>query len=876
MPGKLYEELWAKNHGLVKPYPLLAHMLDSACMAGQLFDLWLRPTLRSFLEEHLGSNAKSVVMWLVGCHDVGKANPIFQGQLGRGVILGSDEVQKWADVRAGIEKAGSCNFSIPDVIATNARAVKAYRRHEQVSASFFLKGHSGDMPWTVEEWTAIPSMGHHGRFSVPFAEQSNRIAAESRKRWQAALEECGWLQAQKELEDRVRRACGVESIPEEVDPTVSILISGLTVISDRLVSSLEWVERSQNGVSEGKLLLNEQKDWLDRQSQEAAVTIKEQLGIYTGWSSPEAAQSDILGPFEPRPAQQAAMEDPDGLLTIMAATGSGKTEAALLRHAQREERLLFLLPTMATSNALMKRVQKAFCSTPNTGALAHSMATIEDFYSRPLSTFADCCETVDTGGLVPADFVRTGMGRMLASVTVGTVDQALKAALPIKWIHLLLLSLANSHVVIDEVHTLDSYQAELLKLLLSWLGRTHTRVTLLSATLSQRQCSSFSQAYAQTPFDTKVEFPSIISGTQSAQPLDSPKYSIEYIHHCVDPDALVQTHVDWTLETRKQFPKARIGIICNRVDRAQEVAAALHEAGEKVLLLHARMTAGHRQATADELLDLIGPQGSAEALCVVGTQAIEASLDIDLDLLSTDLCPSASLIQRAGRVWRRTDPARAQRTPGLQTALLHIVEPKNYEQKENLPYLVAMLQRTGTWLRQHKSIRVPDDCQELVDACTVLLYEDLSEDDLDALSEDACKASIAKNRLAPLDAALRDDSSLEVFSALTNSPADLDDIATRLIEEDTFRAILVDDSQQIPGAMTADEALALCTTKPTQKQIRDALRGSINVRTSVFPPEDPRRLPFSCETGVLKAFVFLSPVGSYDSFLGMLQTRKSD
>lgn len=84
-----FSSVWAKQHSLEESYPLLAHMCDAASMAGQLFDHWLRPGLQGYLREELGTQAREIVMWLVGTHDIGKANPSFKANylLMRGSVL---------------------------------------------------------------------------------------------------------------------------------------------------------------------------------------------------------------------------------------------------------------------------------------------------------------------------------------------------------------------------------------------------------------------------------------------------------------------------------------------------------------------------------------------------------------------------------------------------------------------------------------------------------------------------------------------------------------------------------------------------------------------------------------------------------------------
>ena len=65
--------LWSKQHGLEAPYPLLAHLLDTAASAQVLWDRWLRTGLRDLIEGALGWQAPAWVAAAAGLHDVGKA-----------------------------------------------------------------------------------------------------------------------------------------------------------------------------------------------------------------------------------------------------------------------------------------------------------------------------------------------------------------------------------------------------------------------------------------------------------------------------------------------------------------------------------------------------------------------------------------------------------------------------------------------------------------------------------------------------------------------------------------------------------------------------------------------------------------------------------
>lgn len=869
-----FESLWAKNHGLSEPYPLAAHMLDAACMAGALYDHWLRVGLRQRLELELGSNARSIVMWLAGTHDIGKANPVFQGQL---AARKSDDEAQWAQIRGRIENETGLEFDLGKSLNQAAsRREEDLRRHELVSVQYFLDGvNDARFEEAAPGWKAIPSMGHHGRFKLPFAHPS--AARRYKKLWTNYLRNSGWASAQHELEVLVRIACRVDEsdVPREVPPYVSILLSGLTILADRLVSSVDWVAESQE-LMVSELTLDDPERWIVEQGSRARETIDMKLGIYEAWDSMSDAKADILGNFDPRPAQQEAQKHPEELLTIMAATGSGKTEAALLRHAECKERLVFLLPTMATSNALMNRVRYAFRNTSNTGSLAHSMATIEDFYDRAVTVFEGDNTVVDTGGLIPSEFVNSGMERMLASVVVGTVDQALKAALPVKWVHLVLLALANAHIVVDEVHTMDAYQSKLLTSLLQWCGTVGARVTLLSATLSKEQCRSFHHAYAlgkgQEVTPEAVAFPAIVEASGKTTLLDMDPYTIDYVLSNSREQEIVSSHFEWIERVRQEFPKARIGVICNQVLRAQEVARLLQEKNHQVILLHSAMTADHRRTNSDALLERLGPDGSGEGLIVVGTQVIEASLDIDLDILSTDLCPSASLIQRTGRVWRRRDPRRLMRVPGLNQPLIRVVVPESYQMGSNLPYPEALLQRTQRFLENKQGkIHFPADCQEFVDACTITLEQIVDSKDMDAFAEDALKAMKATDRRNGLSLLLGEDPMLSDFETLTNSEVKIEDLQTRFTEdrEPTHRVIVVDDSQEIPGSVTSDFVVGIMGGRVDQSSIQRALQGSINLRERILRSPGVE-LPYSLNKSLLKQYKFVDLHDFYDQSLGLL------
>jgi len=103
--------------------------------------------------------------------------------------------------------------------------------------------------------------------------------------------------------------------------------------------------------------------------------------------------------------------------------------------------------------------------------------------------------------------------------------------------------------------------------------------------------------------------------------------------------------------------QAKAGAACvwvrNAVDDAIAAVQALRARGVEADLLHARFALCDRLRHEKAALSRFGKKGQDRAgRVLVATQVLESSLDLDFDVMVSDLAPIAALIQRAGRLWR--------------------------------------------------------------------------------------------------------------------------------------------------------------------------------------------------------------------------------
>ncbi|GAB6036469.1 CRISPR-associated helicase/endonuclease Cas3 [Fundidesulfovibrio butyratiphilus] len=376
-------------------------------------------------------------------------------------------------------------------------------------------------------------------------------------------------------------------------------------------------------------------------------------------------------------------------------TGSGKTEAALalvhrLLDADRAASVYVGLPTQATASAMYGRMRQGSRrlfvpgSTPSL-VLAHASRDMDPAFRRSIG-FEDIpvrggVEPFEGQAACAAWLADNRKKALLAAVGVGTLDQALLGALPARHQCLRLLGLGRGVLVADEVHAYDPYTTKLVEALLSFQAALGGSAVLLSATLPTGVKRSLARAFAQglgapIPSLGSPDYPLVTSldgagGVREAR-VDSRADVSRFtrVERLATPEDALQTLA----------AAARAGACALYVRNTVDDAVAAHRAlsgmlPDRVELFHARFALGDRQDVEARILKSFGRDSTPEqrqGRVVVATQVAEQSLDVDFDLVVSDLAPMECLVQRAGRGMRHAGRTRPE---GYGESRLLVVSP---------------------------------------------------------------------------------------------------------------------------------------------------------------------------------------------------------
>lgn len=646
-------------------HPAVFHMLDVAAVADILL-----------VHQDFPEPLRQSLIFLVALHDLGKIGEMFR------TMIRSGEAQVLPHWQVTEFYLNKLDAQLASILGSNTR---------------------------IRALLYAATAGHHGRPPDLDMRRADRLLS---GRLRGGLRDVPEVVTSLGL---LWPEASLHSLSWEEAIQLSWWLPGLVSAADWIGSNSEWFPAEPRDLSISEYMV------LARSKARIAVTA-------SGYGCAKVGSTRLFD-FALRPMQLACAEIPlpvgPMLAVIEEDTGAGKTEAAMLL-AQRmllegkAQGIFMALPTMATSDAMFRRardtVGRLFTTAPSL-TLAHGRSGLSEDYAGLHGAAAMHTEDVTCTDWLADDRRRA----LLSDVGVGTIDQALLSAVPTRFNTLRHFGLSSKLLIVDEVHEMgDPYMGRLLEELLRMHNAAGGSAILMTATLPLVQRQRLMEIYGTAPSTTGYPCLSLSSG-HVVMPLQkaAPK-----------GDVFVE-RIDTARALDVLTAGVAAGAACvwvrNAVDEAIAAIEALRARGVNADLLHARFTLEDRKRIETCQVGRFGRNGEGRAgKVLVGTQVVESSLDLDFDVMVSDLAPMASLIQRAGRLWRHMDLRPAQCRP-VAGPLLHVVSPDPADVRDErwlnpelggggFVYALEDMWRTAHELFARGRISAPFELRNLIEA----------------------------------------------------------------------------------------------------------------------------------------------------------------
>ncbi len=536
----------------------------------------------------------------------------------------------------------------------------------------------------------------------------------------------------------------------------SWLLAGFSILCD-------WIGSDEKKHFQYCCALMSPDEYWRRHALPQAETAIIEAGILPKTTSPKTGMKALFPNITlPSPLQlhtsEIALQNSPQLHILEEATGAGKTEAALaLAHRLMAQGLaegvFIALPTMATANAMYERLassyRRMFADKEKPSlVLTHSARHLYDlFHDSILKDIAAgrraYPQNEETASAQCAAWVADNRKKAtLADVGVGTVDQALLGILPSRHQSLRLLGVARKVLILDEVHAYDPYMLRLIETLLEFHSAFGGSAILLSATLPlsarQRLTNAYSRGLEKDSFElSSMQYPlaTIITNSEAietgiASRKDNDRYvGIRFIHDDRDALLLMKQAADggkcacWIRNT-----------VADAIESYRKLRTEVDPDG--LQLFHARFAMGDRLNIESEVIARFGKTSNSQhraGKILVATQVVEQSLDLDFDVMVSDLAPIDLLIQRAGRLQRHPRDRRGNPLTGLgetdqrEPPCLHVLSPEpvdspldgwyrsRFPQASKIYPSHGQLWLTARMLNKYAGWRMPDDARSLIE-----------------------------------------------------------------------------------------------------------------------------------------------------------------
>lgn len=311
---------------------------------------------------------------------------------------------------------------------------------------------------------------------------------------------------------------------------------------------------------------------------------------------------------------------------LIAPTGSGKTECALgwLKTSLKKKigKTFYILPYTASINAMHKRLCKDIekCDPINSKLIGIQHGKLEQYLNQYVTEdYEFLKERSDS------------FKKMLHPLKIITPFQILKFFFGVKTFEIGFVNLYGARIIFDEIHAYDTLTFAQILVVIEFLVKYfRASIFVMTATL---------------PTFQRKEIEKLIGNYSLIKP--TKEFMKNKIRHKI---SIFKGNIfDAINEMKTEFCKIKqVMLVLNTVNKAQECYLAIRQIfpNENICLIHGRFTANDR--IKNEKLAF-----NKDTKFLIGTQAIEVSLDIDYDFMLTDPAPLDALLQRFGRVNRK-------------------------------------------------------------------------------------------------------------------------------------------------------------------------------------------------------------------------------
>lgn len=323
-------------------------------------------------------------------------------------------------------------------------------------------------------------------------------------------------------------------------------------------------------------------------------------------------------------SHQIKASNSNGNIVLTAPTGAGKTEASLMwLHNQIKKlgqgRVFYILPFTASINAMYERLDKEMIGNNEIVGVIHGKLS-EYIESR----FGD--EKYSWQNEKLKKELKESFKALVTPLKVTTPFQLLKSIFGLRGFEKGIFEMSGGYFIFDEIHAYEPEVLAQIKVLIEFAVKyLNVQVCLMTATLP-----GFLKQILVESLDNYTE---IVA--------DRSLYKSFQRHRIKIRGGLLENHLN---EIQKRLDVGdKVLVVCNRVSQAQSVYNSLNS--DNKVLLHSAFNGMDRNEKEARLKE-------TGTKLLVGTQAIEVSLDIDYDVIFTEPAPLDALLQRFGRVNR--------------------------------------------------------------------------------------------------------------------------------------------------------------------------------------------------------------------------------